>query len=235
MQKRLCGTNVDQDVEVMLSPSKLAAQRIYATKRNSISFHAALQSGSPESAMATFEKPVQDTVPVVASQKPTFPTMAVEYYPPIQEPPPDAWQCATRNPDSERMHQLRLENAQQYKLVQQQIDLLRKVMANSNNVPTPVIVQVPVPPPSQPQPVAATVAQTPPPPLASTVTGNAQPTQDNTWLTMLTKLVFAAVFLVGLLRIVEWLVEKIANFIAPSEKLTERLPRSSSRSSSASK
>jgi len=224
MQKRLCGTNVDQDVEVMLSPSKLAAQRIYATKRNSISFHAALQSGSPESAMATFEKPVQDTVPVVASQKPTFPTMAVEYYPPIQELTPDAWQ-------PEHMHQLRLENAQQYKLVQQQIDLLRKVMANSNSAPTPVIVQVPVPPPPQPQPLPPQPVAAPLPAVLPIVTA---PTQDNTWLTMLTKLVFAAVFLVGLLRIVEWLVEKITNFIAPLEsgKLVERLP---SRSSSASK
>ena len=92
MQNRTCSRTVDQDVAVMLSPSKLAAERIYSTKRNTISFHAALQSGSPELAIAAFEKPAQDTAPLtlqqfekpvqdtvpLAIQKPTFPTLDVE-------------------------------------------------------------------------------------------------------------------------------------------------------------
>lgn len=269
MQKRLCGNNVDKDVEVMLSPSKLAAQRIYSTKRNSITFHAALQSGTPENAMATFEKPVQDTVPLI-QQKATFPAVARESYPPLREAS-ESTMCTlystapssveqaplcpsfyptshlsiphdpmslqyetTRTPQSEKMLQLLEDNKKQFKAVQQQIAMLRQ--SNQTQAPPP-----------QSRPILMTVLpekqmivspspsmQTPMQPVIVAQTLQQPFAQENNsvWV-LLQKLVFAAIFIVGLLRVVEWSVEKAADLIVPnSDSVVERRTRSSSRSSS---
>lgn len=233
MQKRLCGNNIDQDVAVMLSPSKLAAERIYSTKRNSISFHAALQSGSPELAIASFEKPVQDMVPMT-EQKPTFPTLAQRSYPAsFQEPSEEVmatlYQQKLPMPkkETEKIQQLLQDNDQQFKIVQQQIDLLRKVVAATGSPvpPQPIVFSIPTPqavPVSQPAPAALPVSQ----PAAV-----APVPENNSIFLLMQKLIFAAIFIVGLLRIVEWLVEKVTNVIVPDESNVET-KRSSSRSSS---
>jgi len=249
MQNRTCSRTVDQDVAVMLSPSKLAAERIYSTKRNSISFHAALQSGSPELALAAFEKPVQDTAPLMlqqfekpvqdtvplAIQKPTFPTLAQRSYPPVQEPTQDMinalYSDRFKTDDSleeSRMIDRKLAN-NQFQLVQQQIDLLRKVVAATGSpvpapapAPQPIVVTIPAPAPVTPVPVATASAA--PIAIASL--------ENNSLFLLLQKLIFAAIFIVGLLRIVEWLVEKATNIIVPDESDQEKPARPASRSAS---
>ena len=131
--------------------------------------------------------------------------------------------------EESRMMDRKLAN-NQFQLVQQQIDLLRKVVAATGSpvpvpapAPQPIVVTIPAPAPiSAPAPIP--VAAAAPIAIASL--------ENNSLFILLQKLIFAAIFIVGLLRIVEWLVEKATNIIVPDDIDQEKPARSSSRSSS---
>jgi hypothetical protein len=239
-----CGaSNIMPDDEQMLSPSKLAAQRIYSTARKSISFNDALR-GSSDTACSPPSSPPLVSAPACQrlpqQRRPSSPT-DLEQRPRQQVAVHDI----ERN-HREDLKQLLHENARQFRLVQQQIDTLRSMLvqlASERQHVAAIPPQTPLPPPAPLPPTPQ--APTPLPPQAQSAaplqlqsTVIPKPLHNvvvehcgieiNVWQT----LIFAVVFLIGLVRIIEWLVEKICHLLGSSSKAAKEAAHSSESSTS---
>jgi hypothetical protein len=236
-----CGvSNIMPDDEQMLSPSKLAAQRIYSTARKSISFNDALRGSSDTACSPPSSPPLVSAPPCQRSPQQHRPSSPTD----LEQRPRQ--QVAVHNIERshrEDLNQLLHENARQFRLVQQQIDTLRSMLVQLASERQHIA--TPLPPPTLPQtptplPPPAPLPPTPlPPQLQSTVI----PTplhnvvvehcgiEINVWQT----LIFAVVFLIGLVRIIEWLVEKICHLLGSSSSKAAKEAAHSSESSSSCK
>ena len=232
---------IDSDVSIMMSPSKLAAQRIYSPKRNIITFHAAMQSKSPDLAIATFER---SAAAAAAMQDQNFHPSASNLLHEITAKKEQAFkiyqqeaQCVEPREDA-TLQKILQSNDQQFKIIQEQIDLLRKLVASysqSQQNSTSTVLEKVEKPHEITRPVVIQSNAAIQSSQAIQPTATIQPTEiqkvqdlaleqkesisyESKVLQWLQKLFFAFVFLVGLVRIVSFMLSKIENLFSPSEK-----------------
>jgi hypothetical protein len=227
LMQNICGlSNPLAESEEMLSPSKLAAQRIYSTARKQISFHSALRSSTDDLAALSSPPPSPQHahVPAIAVAPREYCSTPAHAATPALPP---AAAVAERG-YIER--QLLADNAQQFQLIQRQIDVLREMIVKLAHEKKTVHVQpMPVEPAAPAVAVPQLVLAPPPPPLQETkqpdnvTSGVPYVTCVDLWVA----LVFAIVFLIGLVRIIEWLAEKLCLAVAYCREVLA--PKASSR------
>lgn len=214
----------------MPSPSKLAAQRIYSSPRNRITFHDALQGG-----VDAFVKPA----PIVCSNN----AANVSLTPTVATQPNNDLQ----------------QNDSQFHLLQQQIDLLRSMIVQMSQSKREASVLTPPPIQNQPHVTILPLTVAPQPTQQQRVVVD-EPTTDtapavvsnliNRGTAFLSEnqsrlpilncfscagtiswwqvLLFAVVFIIGLIQVINWIIEKITNLVSPKPATQMSRSRSSS-------
>jgi len=214
------GTFDDVSDDSLLSPSKLAAQRIYSS-RKPLSFHAALQTSSDSindfSCDSEPQSPIRDTGvrPAVARTEKTMshqnPHAEKSFLMPLCEKSEKQDKLAKQQQRFSEYERRLIENNAQFASLEAQVNSLRKVIvqlaeqkveqARSESTNSVVVQKNNAE--SEPQSAAQTESD-----CCPTVTEE-NSTQVNVWSFVL----FATIFIVGLLSILNWVVSLIANFL----------------------
>lgn len=242
----------------MQSPSKLAVQRIYSPPRNHISFHSALQGYGND---LTSQSSVQASAETIVTSPQTITSSCANEHSFVSMDKSSAAQ--DKNGNDKQVQLLLDENKRQFKLVQEQIDLLRLLLIQVSQqsksaslvqstpstpaittpaVTTPTTVASPLPQPSFES--AASVA----PMLVQKVVDvlNQEKSQSIIQTTQncfscfsaiagWQIIIFSLIFIIGLIRIIEWFIEKATTFFVSANNNSNSNNNSSGNGSSSGK